>query len=239
MPDTTTHISVQPWSRGLEPVERPGHTGHDNGMVTLIVVLMLCICLSFKNIQRLWATIVKRLWNTRSRRDYDIITSTEKRTLGLMLCVAVIFISLIVNAAFSYMSPQSHSFTLMTTLCLTALFAVYFLFQYIVYEMIGYSFSSDEGRILWVEGFTAAMTLLGVGLMIPGLMILFYPEVTKTAIIIAGALYVCARIMFICKGFRIFYTNLGSIVYFILYLCALEFVPIALLFYLSGLLCAN
>ncbi|MCH5320108.1 MAG: DUF4271 domain-containing protein, partial [Paramuribaculum sp.] len=58
------------------------------------------------------------------------------------------------------------------------------------------------------------------------------------AVYFAMVLYVLARIMFIVKGFRIFYTNSASIVYFILYLCSLEIVPVTIFFYLAYLLCS-
>jgi len=59
-------------------------------------------------------------------------------------------------------------------------------------------------------------------------------------LLVAAGLYICARLVFICKGFRIFYGNLSSIVYFLLYLCAVEMVPLALVagltYWISGIL---
>jgi len=53
-------------------------------------------------------------------------------------------------------------------------------------------------------------------------------------------LYLVARLIFIIKGIRIFYSNLTSIVYFILYLCAVEIVPVVVMatvtIWISGIL---
>ena len=45
-----------------------------------------------------------------------------------------------------------------------------------------------------------------------------------------SVLYLVVRLIFICKGFRLFYDNLLSSVYFILYLCTLEIAPLILLY---------
>ena len=42
-------------------------------------------------------------------------------------------------------------------------------------------------------------------------------------------LYIIARVIFICKGFIVFYDNFYSLLYFILYLCTLEIAPIAIM----------
>ena len=71
--------------------------------------------------------------------------------------------------------------------------------------------------------------LLGI-LLIPVVgALLVWPSACKILLIFAIILYFCCRIAFICKGFRIFYSNLPSLVYFILYLCSVEIVPLVLL----------
>ncbi|MDE6061420.1 MAG: DUF4271 domain-containing protein, partial [Duncaniella sp.] len=51
---------------------------------------------------------------------------------------------------------------------------------------------------------------------------------------IAIICYVLVRLIFIFKGFRLFYDNFGSLLYFILYLCTLEIVPPVLLWRCIG-----
>lgn len=220
------------WLDGLLPVARTGRTADDGGFVAIIVLIMLGMSLSFGNIRHIWGTLIKRLWTTRVRQNFDHITSPERRTIGLLLSVCVFFIALLCNAAMTLVAPSDFSFSLGVTLRIGAVTATYFLLQYVVYWLIGYTFTSTDGRNLWVEGFTASMSLLGIMMILPGLTVLFYPSLTAAALWTAAGLYVLARIMFICKGFRIFYTNLASLVYFILYLCSLEIIPLSI-FYLS------
>ena len=225
-----------PWESGLMPLERPGHGGHDQIFVTLVVLLMLSICLSFRNIRRVCGILYKRVRSNRMPEEFENTTSDEKRTIGLLLTVAVFFIAFISTAGLSLTHPLIFRFTLLTTLRIGVLVAGYFLFQYFIYWLVGYTFTGEDGRRFWIEGFTAAMSLLGLVLILPGLAVMFYPDVAAKAIMLSIGCYIVARITFICKGFRIFYTNLGSLVYFILYLCTLEIIPLIILYFLACLL---
>lgn len=240
--DETVAVPGQPippaWERGLEPIERPGHSGHSQGIISMIVIIMLCLCLFFKNIRRVWGSLKKNLFNPRVEQPLEHNTEVEKRTIFFLIGVTVIFLALLTSAGLARLMPWVFKFDMSTTLKMMALVAGYFVFQYTAYEVVGFAFSNDEGRRKWVDGFTASMTVLGLGLLLPGLVVLFYPAVTMIAVYFAILLYILARFAFICKGFRIFYTNSVSIVYFILYLCSLEIVPVTIFFYLARILCS-
>ena len=223
------------WSQGLVPDARPQYSAHDQSFVAVIVFLMLALCFSIKHIRRVWHTLIRQLWTTRARVDYDHITMSERRTIGLLLIVAIFLIGLITSAALGALNPTLFVFSFPATLRICAVVLAYFIIQYILYWLIGYTFTSDQMRNLWVEGFTATMSLLALALIVPGLGVLFYPDFNKLLVLLAISLYFVARLMFICKGFKIFYTNIGSLVYFILYLCSLEIIPIALYCYIVTL----
>ena len=233
-----TVITTQPaWTKGLEPLERPRFIGRDQGYVSVVVVLLLGLCLSFHTIKRLCGTLIKRLWNTRERDGYENITNKENRAIALQLLVAVFFIALLWNAALACWSPTAVDFTFLTTMQLAAIVAGYFIFEFFIYWIVSYTFTNGAVTSIWIEGFTSSMSLLGLTLIIPGLLVLFYPVMTVFAVIFSVVMYIAARIMFIYKGFRIFYTNLGSLVYFILYLCSLEIIPLAILNFLAIYFC--
>lgn len=227
-----------PWQYGLLPVERPMRADNDQGFVGAIILFILGLSLSVKHISRVWGTLIKQLWETRTRRDFDHITAVERRTIVLMLVAAVFFIGLIGNSALALWHPAEYHFTFPDTLKICSGVALYFLFQFAVYFAVGYTFTTPEGRNLWIEGFTASMSLLGLMLILPGLVVVFYPSLTRPAIMVGAAFYILARILFIGKGFRIFYTNIGSIIYFILYLCTLELVPITILVNITNNTCS-
>lgn len=116
-------------------------------------------------------------------------------------------------------------------LALTAL--CFYLWQLAVYGTIGYAFADRDATRQWLLGFNSSQVLLSFLLIIPALLSLFYTGLTNLMLILAVGCYILTRILFICKGFRIFYTNFSSLLYFILYLCALEIIPLLILRRLS------
>ncbi len=223
-------FEVSTWESGLEPVLRPGHAGHDQGVVACIVVLILAVAVSFDPIKRIFRGLTKKLWSVRVRDSFDQTTASEQRVLLLLVIQTIVYEAVIANAALATFFPRMYMSNLATTGILAVVLLLYYVFQLVAYSIVGYTFTSDTGRTLWLEGFTSTQTLLGFTLIIPGLMVLFYPDLTEIAILVSGGLYLIARVIFISKGFRIFYTNVPSLVYFILYLCSLEIIPIFILF---------
>ena len=234
IPSTIVETTKPAWTDGLLPVRRPTDIGAAPEFVTTVVLIILGLSLSFRIIKRIWGTLIRRLWTTRSREVFDSFTITENRTIGLMLVAAVFFLAVIASTGLSLVFPARFPFDFASTLTLASVIAGYFVFQYAVYALIGYTFLTTDGTRRWLEGFTATMSLLGIILLIPTLVVLFYPEFIVPAIYVAAVFYALARIMFICKGFRIFYTNLASLVYFILYLCSLEIVPLTIFYFFAS-----
>jgi hypothetical protein len=96
---------------------------------------------------------------------------------------------------------------------------------------VGYAFADNEGRKQWLRGFNASQAFLGFGLAIPALVTVFYPAAATIMLQIATIMYILARLVFIFKGFKIFYHKISSLVYFILYLCTLEVIPLIFILY--------
>lgn len=232
---TVTVVEVAPpaWEQGMMPEPRPGHAGHNQGIVATIVLLMLSVALSFNAVKRVLGNITKRLTGTRVRDGFDTDTGVEKRTMLLLLFMTVVFLSILSTAGLTLLFPEHYRLDMSTMAGMTGIMTVYFIFQYAVCNVMGYTFADEENRILWVRGLTASLILMGISLILPGLTVLFYPDFMELAVWVALALYVFARVLFISKSFRIFYTNIASLVYFILYLCSLELVPICVIYFVS------
>ena len=111
---------------------------------------------------------------------------------------------------------------------------VYYLWQLCAYRIVGYVFTDKLSARQWIKGFNASQALLGLLLIIPALIVLFNPGGAAAVASIGIACYLMARLIFIFKGFRLFYDNFGSLLYFILYLCTLEIVPVVLIFRCIG-----
>ena len=107
--------------------------------------------------------------------------------------------------------------------------------MWVCYTIVGKVFSDSQHTWLWVRGFTAG-TGLGGALFFPlALLALAYPEFIRQILLIAFIMLILVKMLFIVKGFRIFFTESSLWVVFLYYLCSLEIVPLVITF---GLACA-
>lgn len=111
--------------------------------------------------------------------------------------------------------------------------ALYIAAGYCGYEAVGYTFTSPEGRREWVRGFSASQALLGLALTVPAALCVFYPDTLRWTVAAGFFAWLFAKILFIVKGFRIFYDKISGLLYFILYLCTLEIIPLIWVYKIS------
>ncbi len=226
------------WSTGLDGTPRTINVGDNSGVLTMVTVVLVLMMISYRHCRRLFATLWQEMWAMRHRHNvFDERTTNETHVLTLMamqwcMCTGLLLYSGL-GITGTALQPAK---AFVDTGCLTLLMMGYYAMQWIACQVLGYTFSTPAGRRLFVQGFTASQSLLSFALIIPSLVSIIYPSASFTAVIVGAALYLTARIVFIIKGFRIFYTNFGSLFYFILYLCTLEIAPIILVYNLALLL---
>lgn len=234
--ESTWQPAAQPvarWETGMEGEPRTISIGDNSGVLTLIAVISLLMLLSFSHCKRLIGQLAHEIWAIRKRENaFDERTTGESRTMLLMAVQWCVCTGLLIYSAISIFDPASpltpiHA--LADTSKLIGLCAIYYIFQIFTYNLVGYVFTTSVGRAQFVQGFSATQSLLGFALLVPALVSIFYPSACVEAVWVGAGLYVIARIAFIIKGFRIFYVNFGSLLYFILYLCTLEIVPVIIM----------
>lgn len=216
------------YADGIRPEPRQLLPGYDTGVMMLLIGTFFILAINFRHYSTFLKTFTQDLWKVRGRQNiFDDHTLSETRvhiSLIMLLCVSE---GIIVYSAVARANYIGHIFG---TVGLTSLLAaVYYLWQTLVYRLVGYLFTSSDNTTQWLKGFRASQCLLGLALVIPAMTVLFNPGSATYVILIGLTLYVISRIIFILKGFRIFYDNSFSLVYFILYLCTLEVVPPVLL----------
>ncbi len=223
------------WDTGLAGDQRPVAIGDNSGVLALVAGIFILMMLSYRHCKRLFASMGQELMGMRHRANvFDEHTSNESRVVALMVIQTCICTGLLLYSGLSllgYALPPENAFVDVAKLI--ALMGIYYVFELGAYNLVGYTFAGATGRRLWMQGFTASQSLLGFALLVPALLAIFYPNATKIAVIVGISLYFFAKIIFIAKGFRIFYTNFGSLLYFILYLCTLEIVPLIFIYYFA------
>lgn len=214
---------------GMPPEPRQPSAATDSGILSLLTVTFLLVAFNFKHCARLFGSMASDMWSVRRRANaFDDTTANETRVLIVLLLQLWVCEGLLIYAALTHfhIMPLAASFVPIAVMAGVA--CAFYLAQLLAYKIIGYIFTDAIGASQWIKGFNSTQAFLGAALMIPALVTIFYPTDAEPMLWLAAGLYATARIMFIIKGFRIFYHNFPSLLYFILYLCASELVPLIL-----------
>lgn len=222
---STTYMTGLPG----EPLQPRAAT--DSGVLTLLTVAFLLVVFNFRHCANLFGALASDLWSVRRRANaFDEPTANETRVFVVLLIQLWVCEGLLIYAALGNMGYIPSSVSIFRPIALLAgVAAVAYLARLAAYRFVGYLFTDAIGAWQWVKGFNSSQALLGVALMAPALVTVFYPAATVSMLWVSAALFLVARILFISKGFRIFYDSFPSLLYFILYLCTLELVPLILL----------
>ena len=223
------------WQSGVAGVERPVTPATDSGVLAMVVAVIVMIGLNMRHVKRIFRSLPQDLLSVRRRSNaFDEHTANETRVILLLLAQTCVMEGLLMFMWLGQSASAPTAATMMSTVAgLTALAAAYYVFQFTACATIGYVFADPVSAALWRRGLNASQVLLGLTLAVPVLISLFYPALTSKMLFLAASLYILSRFCYVSKGFRIFYDKIGSLLYFILYLCTLEIIPLILVYYCS------
>ncbi len=242
--DQWEEATVMEMPAGAAPTPVPPSPLRSPVVMGLMMLVAMAVVLSYRTGYKYLENFVRNMFSTRRRENlFDDHTVNETKILTALIGLSCVMQGFALMVGVSLAVPSLASGILRSPALSLGLGAavvlVYYLLQLLVYHVLGYVFTDSISTRLWIDGFKATQSLLGL-LLLPviGVMLL-KPELSTPMLLVAAGLYICARLVFICKGFRIFYGNLSSIVYFILYLCSLEIVPLVMLGAGTIYLCRN
>lgn len=219
-----------PYTQGVEPQPRALLPGYDSAIACLLIGAFLLLAFSLRNYSTMLKSLPRDLFSVRRRDNlFEEHTINETRLLFSLIAILCICESILASAYVVSVGVAPHLSQFMTLIVFIGVAGGYYLFQLAAYSSVGAIFADKTTSRLWIKGFNATQAILGLALVIPALAAVFDPGVAGVMVSIAIVLYIIARIIFISKGFRLFYQKFGSIVYFILYLCTLEVVPLILI----------
>ncbi len=237
--DTVT-TTFKPFMSGKEPQSRINHLGHDSGILILLSITFLLVSFNYSSYRRMLSTYSQSLWNVRRRANaFDDHTTNERSLIAILIFQLCVYAGILLSTYINTIIPINPDKILVTTYSMIGIYGLYYLFQLTSYSIVGWVFSDDGGLSQWIKGFNASHIFLGFALIIPTLISIFYPTTTETMLTIAIILYIIVRLMFIFKGFRIFYNKIGSLFYFILYLCTLEIIPVFFVYGIAQIIAGN
>lgn len=229
-------VGQVPYTTGLVPEERQLLPGYDSGVLSLIIAVFLLLAYNFLHYSTFLKNFTYDLLTVRHTDDNSAVrTFSETGVQMSIVVIGCLCQGIIVNAAMNagILAVALPTFTVISALGVIAV--GYYFWQLLAYRLVGFVFTDKFTARQWIKGFNASQALLGMLLVVPALIVLFNPEQAKAVAIIGIVCYVLTRLIFIFKGFRLFYENFGSLLYFILYLCTLEIVPPVVIIKIIGL----
>lgn len=226
------------------PRPQPPMPEPDTSMSWVLTTLLLCfvlVAVRFKNNSRYIVSLWKDMTEVRERRN--IFDDTVRETAFLVVLNILWFATaavLLAMTVFRYggevagMLPASlpiwHERGLpdLTFVSGAPSAAVYLLFMYATYWMTGNIFSDSSSTHKLLRGYAATNGIISVCWFPAVLLGLCYPTMLSGVLIYAGIVFICGKLLFLYKVFRIFFTLGSSWVVFLYYICSLEIVPLIL-----------
>ncbi len=218
---------------------------HDTPSMVLLLVGLLGVALSYHTGYKYIENFFHYMFSTRRREnlfeDHTVNETSIQAALVANTCIAQGFlIYFAVQLLWPSLAASLQHSVFLHVAAYSLLALVFYAAQWVVYKIIGFTFLDNIASKLWIDGYKASQAFLGLTLLPVLVLLMLYPANGKLLLSVGASLYLVARLIFIFKGFRIFYGNLSSILYFLLYLCAVEIVPLVIMtgltYWISGIL---
>ncbi len=221
--------------------------GYGLSWVFVILAVLFCaVCMKFKNNPKYIKALISDIKDIRIR--HNMFDNTVKETTFLMLlnltwifCVGILlWKTLRLTAAgspfgsFGIPDRPLEGIGLCSGIAL-----VYLVFMYVSYWIVGNVFSDSTNTRLWVKGAWASIGMQSFLLFPISLLALCYEGDARILLIIAAGVFVLGKILFIYKGFRIFFNQIPSWLLFLYYLCSLDIVPFIVSYVAAIIVCAD
>ncbi len=115
-------------------------------------------------------------------------------------------------------------------LCIyTGVALLYYAFKYLSYSFINWIFFDKIKRNIWIESFFLVFVTEGILLFILLLFVVYFELSSTYKFFFTTLILLIGKVMLVCKCAQIFFGKIHRSFYLILYLCALEVMPLFLL----------
>ncbi len=205
-------------------------------LVALMIGILVLLGLNADGVRRALTAYSHQLWGIRRRNNaFDDEHSVPVIPALLLVLAGVVFGGIVLyNIPAVPPAPTFGGVAIAMGLA-----AVYYAFQFCAYTTVGYAFAAQYQRSMWTGGFMASQAFAGLLMAPEAILLVLRPEIHFLLVTVAVSVYCVAKLLFIARSFRIFFDKITALLYFILYLCTLEIIPLIALYsvcvYLQGI----
>ena len=182
---------------------------------------------------RYFEQLIRNMFKVRDRSSYIV----ENSVVGFEFKACMTLQTLILESLVGYNLIRElfflhilHSHYLFGIALFAIVFLIYHIFRILTITFLSSTFSEQRSMRLYVSEYLTLMSFFGVLLLPMVIAMLFWHLSATILLIFFSFIVIFGRISYIAKGFKIFLIQNRSVFYIILYLCALEILPIIVLF---------
>ena len=223
-----------------QPERMPDKGNGESWLLTGMILLFVIACLRYRKNSRFFSMMLHDITEVRERHNAFDDTVRETAFIWLLNliwcgCAGVILYTFLYGSQQGLLSFGPEAMQRMG-ICM-GLCVAYTLFLTASYSIVGNLFSDSGKASMWVKGFLATQGLESILFFPAALLLLCVPGLTFPILVFAGIVFILAKLLFIYKGFCIFFSQIASWVLFLYYLCSLEIVPIVLTYVAARYFC--
>lgn len=211
--------------------EKRATTPADNPWVISILILAFAFfAISYRRGAKYLHSVFLSLFTINNRGNLFDETTINENQLKLSLLTLTFItegIYLYYGVIDKALTDTQHVLPMMM-ICVTISF-IYYILQKGIYHLLGNIFSDRQQTESFLDCYTSVNLFIGLFFTPFILLMLFTPDINNISAIACLILYILSRLIIIYKGIRFFLPHIYNSLYIILYLCALEIIPLLLI----------
>jgi len=206
---------------------------HNWGFI-LFFICFLVIVGVIGNRNLFFLSLFNRLYRSKDRNSMFYETVTNETLNKLFLCLQAILLSSIIIYCYAvhehFLSIMSITEMFIFIGKISLILIIFLLYKFLTYSIAGAIFFKKEAVIQWNDDFFSLISLNGIFLFLPAL-IIFYVESAYIFCIYFIIFYLILNLFFVFfKIYTLFFHRKQHLLYFILYLCTQEIIPLYLVY---------
>lgn len=205
-----------------------------NGMFVFFLICFFISMLLLGNSRKLFSLMFRSLFRENDRQSIFSEVIDNEIIMKIILGVqTVLFSAVIVQSALVHFLdiPFESSTRLFLLLGGTfLLIALFFACKFLIQILVSSIFFQKENRQVWENNSFSIISLSGLVLFVPALLMFYWEETYYVGLTCSVLYFLFVEILTSYKIFVIFFQQKSALLYFILYLCAQELVPLFLIY---------
>ncbi|MDF9831175.1 DUF4271 domain-containing protein [Parabacteroides sp. PF5-6] len=204
----------------------------------ILLFLFLTFALIFNSHFRQFSKMMKNVVHVKQRQSLFEVTLGNIKENQWLFHIFMIFQALLLCALFAYYAgitilqlPVGSLKTILSCIGISlAVITLFYFFKQGIYRLFGWTFADPERTKLWKINYIATIESGGI-LFYPLIILSFFSNIQPIfSLLLFFFLYILCRFVIFYKSIRIFQIKEDGLLFFFLYLCAQEIMPLFLLF---------